>query len=323
MNKLTRNVALLFPAGLVGGLILALLSGTTAGAQPLALAGVQPTGGAPGQSVQLQGQGFVRSADAYFAWGSDGERGFVLDVGKKRSPSQLSAVLSQLYADVEAPVRLWQGRRKSLAPFEIGGGRWVVRDAFVFRPNRAAEGPTFDATAGASPGFAGRLVGGDIRLELGAPPAVVTTRLPAGEEDTGEEEGTGRGDGSFEVRSILVEGSGESCGPPDDGGDSSGGGSGFTSKGFGFALRIECLGQGPCHGNPATLLGVALDGVLRAVGVETTVQGSTVALSLSQPLCAAALNVSVSPALARGGALPQGGNVLASSPSRSSATISR
>lgn len=316
-----KNRSFPFLICLVGWLVLPFAS-STVWAQSLTLTGAQPASGAPGDRVQLQGQGFDRSAASYFAWGSDGERGFVLDITKKRSTTQLSALLANLYADVEGPVVLWRGRRIPVSPFRIGGGRFAVRDAFVFQPVEAAEGPSFAATAGPTAGFAGRLVDGAIHIDLMPPSAVVTASLPAGDEEANEAKGESAGSKIWEINAIVIECSAESCGLP-PGGDGSGGGDGLTAGGFGFRFRIDCRDGGPCRGNPTTLLAAAFGGVLEDVGVTATVEGSTVVLSYGQSLCAAALNVTLSPALARGGASLQGGEALASSPARSSVAISR
>ncbi|MEE8523463.1 MAG: hypothetical protein V3T72_05990 [Thermoanaerobaculia bacterium] len=307
-----KNTTLYFSTCLVGWLVLFFAVGA-ASSQTLTLTDVQPASGAPGDRVQLRGRGFDRPAAAYFASVFGGDRGFVLDVTGKSSRTQLSAVVGDVHADVEGAVVLWQGRRSPVAPFRIAGGRFTVRDAYVFRPAAAARGPSFAATAGSIPGVAGRLVDGSIRLDLTPPGSVATAslRLAAAEED---EEPTKE---PPPILGLTVEGAGESCGEP-----TGGSGGGFTAASFGIDFRIECGDQQLCRGNPAILVAEAVEG-LAITGLVATVEGFTVVLSGSQPLCGAAFNVTVSPAPAQGGSsLPQGGALLTASADRSSAAIS-
>ncbi len=313
-------------------------TGDTASAQSLTLTDLQPAAGGPGDQVQLRGHGFDGRAASYFAWTSDGERGFVFDVTKKISKQQLNAVVGEVHADVEGPVVLWRGRSSRVAPFKIDGGRFVVRKIVVFRPQVGVRGSSFAATAGTTPGFAGRLVDGVLRLDFPPPDPILPANLKfiSSEEEQdadGDADGDVDGDGGggdddnpnrlTSIEGIIYDGSGESCGPP-DGGSGDGGGSGYTAEGFGVSFRIECLDDRKrCRGNPAFLLAEAFKGLPGDLGLEAAVEGTTFVLSQSELFCGAAANVRMSPALAQGGSsAPQDGSLLASSSDRSSSASS-
>lgn len=282
--------------------------------QPLTLSTIQPSSGDAGERVQLLGQGFNKSAKSYFAWGFDGERGFVLDIRRKSSRTQLGAVLATPHASVKGPVVLWEGRRKPLGHIKLAGGSHGIRKGYVFVPTKVVQGPTFHAkthaTIGGGPGFSGRLIDGEVHLDLAIPtPRTVSTSQKKKEEEDENEDSL-----AVTEAMISVVCGGESCGPPDGA---------KSRKQAASSFKIVCLDRGPCRVPLGDLLAEGLEAALGGLGMKARVEGSEVILSHPDSLCGFFLDVTA-PTLVEGGfSLRQEVGAIASRRDRRSAASSR
>ena len=273
------STLLRFAAGLSLWLSAAVLS-----AQPLIVNQVSPNTGSPGDSIQVAGQGFTKPAQAYVAWGFSGNRGFVLEIDGKQGNTSLNSTLGPLRGSVQGPVTLWQGKRRNVAPTNLGGP-FKLTKGHVLTPEKAAQGPGFQATG--SVGLSSKLVNGQIRIAFNNPNWRSAT--PPEEEPTDDEteEASPTERKPPEHYAIEVIGVGGSCGEPDGDGD------GINEK-WGFEIRIECK-DGPCRGRPLNAISSAINHALSANGVSSNVQGNAVVVSHPGGLCKSFINLQAHP----------------------------
>jgi len=122
----------------------------------------------PGNTVVLSGDGYCAPAENFFAWGTDGTRGFGFTV-EGTNQTQMLARLNDTHAPVTGTLRLWFGQRIPLPDrvLELETGIYHLHDASLLLPLEATAGPVFSAQAGTSTGYTSELINGELWIDFG------------------------------------------------------------------------------------------------------------------------------------------------------------
>jgi hypothetical protein len=245
----------------------------------ISLWALSPSSGSPGDLVHLFGDGYCAAGEAFFAWGTDGARGFAFSIDTAVQ-NELVARLGPVHVPVAGPVRLWLGRRISLPDtvLELADGIYHIRSRSILLPTETTSGPQFSAQAGNVPGFTSKLVNGELRIDLGtAASAPSSSGLHGGlSNETGRQV---KGDSENTISVIVVvrtdgsPGGGDGGGPPEEDPQVS------APNGWVVIFDLDCFGPASaCDGDLATSLSRAFDETLSSLGMASRVEGSTVVL---------------------------------------------